>query len=280
MREVHVSKITEEVARLCREAGHVLPEDIRQAMGEARETEASPIGRAVLTQLVENADLAATERVPYCQDTGMTVVFMEVGQDCHLVGGPLTDAVNEGVRTGYREGYMRNSVVRDPFQRRNTGDNTPAVIHTELVPGDRVHLTVVPKGAGSENMSAVKILQPGEGVEGVQRFVLETVEEAGGKACPPLVVGVGVGGNFDLVTTLAKKAILRDVGVHHPEPHLAELEKQLLESINRTGIGPQGLGGIHTALWVAVESFPCHIASLPVAVNLQCHAARKKSAVI
>lgn len=280
MREIHVTRIRDEVARLCQEASYTLPDDIREAMRQAQKTEESPIGQAVLSQLADNAALAARERMPYCQDTGMTVVFAEVGQECHIVGGTLKEAINEGVRRGYKQGYMRNSVVGDPFQRTNTGDNTPAIIHTELTAGDQIQLTVVPKGAGSENMSALKILLPGEGTGGVKRFVLDTVEAAGGKACPPLVVGVGVGGNFDKVTTLAKKAILRDVGVHHPDSHIAQLETELFTEINRTGIGPQGLGGIHTALWVAVETFPCHIASLPVAVNLQCHAARKKTGTI
>ncbi|MCL6575707.1 fumarate hydratase [Kyrpidia sp.] len=280
MRTVRVDEIRDTVARLCWEACYYLPSDVVQGLKRAQATEQSPIGESILTQLIDNAELAATEAIPYCHDTGMTIVYVDLGQDVHIVGGSFADAIQEGVRRGYKEGYLRNSVVGDPLRRVNTGDNTPAVLHTEIVPGDRIRITVLPKGGGSENMSAMKVLLPGEGEEGVKRFVLETVESAGGKACPPLIVGVGIGGSFDKVSEIAKRAILRDIGVHHPEPHIAALEKQLLELVNQTGIGPQGLGGVNTALWVAVETYACHIASLPVAVNLQCHAARKRIAVL
>lgn len=280
MRTINVGLITEEVARLCQEACYDLPPDVLAAIGAAADSEKSPLGKNILRRLEENAELAARERVPCCHDTGVAVVFIEVGQDVHLSGGLLQEAVQEGVRRGYREGYLRKSVVGDPLERINTGDNTPAVIHTEIVGGDKVHITVVPKGGGSENMSAAKFLLPGDGIEAVKEFVLDTVKKGGGKACPPLVVGVGTGGTFDYVTYLAKKALLREIGVHHRLPHLARLEKDLLESINSTGIGPQGLGGTNTALWVSVEAYATHITALPVAVNLQCHAARRKSCSI
>jgi fumarate hydratase subunit alpha len=280
MREVHVDMLRDTIAKLCWEACYYLPEDILKGFKHAAATEVSPLGKSILDQLIENAELAYQEHVPYCHDTGLTVVYVELGQEVHLTGGNYMDAIQEGVRKGYTEGYLRKSVVGDPLLRVNTGDNTPAVVHTDIVPGDKIKLTVLPKGGGSENMSAMKFLLPGEGEEGVKRFVLETIVAAGGKACPPLVVGVGIGGSFDKVTEIAKKAILREVGVHHPEPHIARLEKELMEEINNTGIGPQGLGGVNTALWVAVETYACHITALPVAVNLQCHAARKKTAVI
>lgn len=280
MREVEASVITDAVARLCWEACYYLPPDVLEGFKQAEESEVSPLGKTILTQLIENAEMAATEHMPYCHDTGLAVIYAEVGQDVHIVGGAFQQAIHDGVRKGYDEGFLRKSVVGDPLLRVNTGDNTPAVIHTEIVPGDQIHLTVLPKGGGSENMSAMKFLLPGEGVDGVKKFVLDTIIAAGGKACPPLVVGVGIGGSFDKVTAIAKEAVLREVGVHHHEPHMAQLEKELLEEINRTGIGPQGLGGSSTALWVAAESYACHITALPVAVNIQCHAARKRSTVI
>lgn len=280
MREIHVQELTEEIAKLCMKACYELPPDVLRALKLGSESEVSPIGKDILSNLVTNAEVAITEQTPYCHDTGFTVVFLEVGQDVHFVGGDLTEAVNEGVRKGYKEGYLRKSVVTDPLLRVNSDDNTPAGIHTEIVPGNQVKITVVPKGGGSENMSAMTFLLPGEGKEGVKRFVLETVEKAGGRACPPLIVGVGIGGSFDIVTTLAKKAILREIGVHHQEEHIAELEREILDEINRTGIGPQGLGGIHTANWVSIETFGTHITALPVAVNLQCHAARRASSII
>lgn len=280
MRTIHADEIRETVARLCWEACYHLPTDILNGFRQAEAKEASPLGRSILTQLIENAELASTERMPYCHDTGLAVVYAEVGQEVQIVGGGFLSTIHEGVRKGYDEGFLRKSVVGDPLLRVNTNDNTPAVVHTEIVPGDQIRITVLPKGGGSENMSAMKFLLPGEGAEGVKKFVLDTVIAAGGKACPPLVIGVGIGGTFDKVTAIAKEAVLREVGEYHHEPHIAELEKELLELVNKTGIGPQGLGGSSTALWVAVETYACHITALPVAVNLQCHAARKKEAVI
>ena len=280
VRKISVDQIRDAVATLCWEACYNLPEDIVEGFHKARESEQSPLGRSIIDQLIENAQLAATEDRPYCHDTGLTVVFAEVGQDVYIDGGNFEDAIHEGIRKGYKEGYLRNSIVGDPLLRKNTNDNTPGVIHPKLVAGDQIKLTVLPKGGGSENMSAMKFLLPGEGVEGVKKFVLDTIIAAGGRACPPIVVGVGIGGSFDKVTEIAKKAILRDIGQYHPEPHIAQLEKELLEEINKTGIGPQGLGGTNTALWTSVETYGCHITALPVAVNIQCHAARKKSCII
>ncbi|MDQ0219532.1 fumarate hydratase [Peribacillus cavernae] len=277
MRIIQAKEITEAVAKLCWEACYYLPEDVVAGFQRAEKTEASPIGKSILQQLLVNANEAKVNHMPYCHDTGMAVVFMEIGQDVHITGGDFMECVQEGVRTGYRDGFLRKSVVGDPLVRVNTDDNTPAVVHTEIVAGDQIKITVLPKGGGSENMSAMKFLLPGEGAEGVKNFVLQTIKEAGGKACPPVVVGVGIGGSFDKVTSLAKHAVLREIGVHHPEPHIAELENELLEAINNTGIGPQGLGGTSTALWVPIETFACHITALPVAVNIQCHAARKKT---
>ncbi|MBP1154163.1 MULTISPECIES: fumarate hydratase [unclassified Paenibacillus] len=280
MRTVHVDQICDAIAVLCWEACYHLPDDILAGFHRASETEKSPLGKSILDQLIENAQLASEENRPYCHDTGLTVVFAEVGQDVHIQGGSFTEAIHEGIRKGYKEGYLRNSIVGDPLLRNNTNDNTPGVIHTKLVPGEQIKFTVLPKGGGSENMSAMKFLLPGDGVGGVKKFVLDTIQAAGGRACPPLVVGVGIGGSFDKVTEIAKEAVLREVGAYHHEPHIAQLEKELLGEINKTGIGPQGLGGTSTALWVAVETYGCHITALPVAVNLQCHAARKKSCVI
>ena len=280
MRTIHAGKITEEISLLCMEACYDLPPDVLRAVKCAADSEKSPLGKNILNKLIDNAVLATRERMPYCHDTGLAVVFVEIGQDVHVVGGSLHEAVQAGVRKGYQEGYLRKSVVGDPLIRENTGDNTPAVVHTEIVGGESIKLTVIPKGGGSENMSALKFLLPGDGVEGIKKFVLQTVQEAGGKACPPVVVGVGIGGTFDHVAYLAKKALLRDIGVYNLKPHLADLEKELLPLINELGIGPQGLGGVNTALWVAVESYATHITALPVAVNLQCHAARKKTSTI
>lgn len=280
MRTIHVDEIRDTIARLCWEACYYLPKDIVEGFKKAEETEVSPLGKTILSQLIENAELSSAEDMPYCHDTGMAIVFAEVGQDVHIAGGSFQEAIQAGIRKGYQEGYLRKSVVGDPLLRINTNDNTPAVIHTEIVSGEQVKFTVLPKGGGSENMSAMKFLLPGEGAEGVKKFVLETIVAAGGKACPPLVVGVGIGGSFDKVTAIAKEAVLREVGSHHDEPHIAQLERELLEAINKTGIGPQGLGGTNTALWVAVETYATHITALPVAVNIQCHAARKKTAVI
>ncbi len=280
MREVDAALITERVADACIQACHVLPAGVFQALERARAIEESPQARDVLDQLIENARIAQSEQIPICQDTGLTLVFVELGQDVHVTGGELHDAINEGVRRGYEEGYLRKSVVRHPLDRVNTGDNTPAVIHVEIVAGDALRITVAPKGGGSENMSAAKMLKPSDGVEGITRFVVDAVRDAGSSPCPPLIVGVGLGGTLEKAAILSKKAILRELGKASPNPIDAKLEDDLLEAVNATGVGPAGLGGQVTALAVHVESYPCHIASLPVAVTLQCHAARHRSFLI
>lgn len=253
---------------------------MQNAFEAALNTEISLTGKDILKQLLENARIARENAVPMCQDTGFAVVYLELGQDVNITGGFLYDAVNQGVRKGYTEGYLRKSIVNHPLQRINTGDNTPAVIHTTIVPGDKLTITVAPKGGGSENMSAIRMLKPAEGREGVKKFVLETVKNAGPNPCPPIVVGVGLGGTFEKAALLAKQALLRPLGQPHPEPDIAELESELLGEINKIGIGPQGLGGRTTALGVHILTYPCHIASLPVAVNINCHAARHKKAVL
>lgn len=281
MREIGYQEIVDTVARLSMEANYYLGEDLLATLRQAKEQEESPLGREVLDQILENAQVAAEERMPLCQDTGMTVVYLELGQEVHLEGGDLTEAINEGVRRGYEEGYLRKSVAENPFSARiNTKDNTPAVIHTEVVPGDRLKITVLPKGGGSENMSYLKMLSPAAGRQGVIDFVVESVDKSGANPCPPTIVGVGIGGTADKAMDLAKRSLLREVGAPHPEPEVAELERDILEAVNGLGIGPMGFGGRVTALAVHVETFPCHIASLPVAVNLQCHSARHKSAVL
>lgn len=277
MRTVRAEEIAAAVARLCREANLILDADLLKALQEARAREESLLGRDALEKLLANAALAREENIPLCQDTGVAVVFLEVGQNV-CITGDLEAAVNEGVRRGYKEGYLRKSVVRHPLDRVNTGDNTPAVIHMRIAPGDRLKITVAPKGAGSENMSALRILKPADGVEGVKRFVMEVVEKAGPNACPPLVVGVGIGGTMEKAALLAKEALLRPLGQKSPDPLAAALEEELFATVNRSGIGPLGLGGRVTALAVHVDVYPCHIASLPVAVNLNCHAARHRSA--
>jgi len=275
MRELDVSEVAQAVEELCITACYDLPPDVVRALEEARRMEESDVGREIIDICIENARVASTERVPICQDTGVTVVFLEVGQDVHLTGGDLYAAVNEGVRRGYTKGYLRKSVVTDPlFTRKNTQDNTPAIIYTDIVPGGRVRVVVCPKGTGSENMSALRMLTPAAGPEGVKRFVVETVDKAGSNPCPPIIVGVGVGGMMDRCALLAKKALLREVGKPHPQPEVARLEREILDEINRLGIGPQGLGGRVTALAVHIETAPTHIGALPVAVNIQCHAAR------
>jgi fumarate hydratase subunit alpha len=281
MKEVRAQEITDTVARLCIEADYHLGQDVVQALQQAHENEVSPVGQEVLSQLLENAQVARDEGLPLCQDCGLTVIFLELGQDVHIVGGNLTEALNEGVRRGYEEGYLRKSVVDKPFSARiNTRDNTPAVIHTEVVPGEDLRITVVPKGGGSENMSRLKMLSPAAGRQGVVDFVVQTVDEAGANPCPPVIVGVGIGGTMEQATLVAKKSLLREVGQPHPDPEIAELEAEILERVNKLGIGPMGFGGQTTALAVHVETFPCHIASLPVAVNIQCHSARHKEAVL
>lgn len=273
---IRVEQIIDAVARLCQQANYDLGQDVLDAIKNAYESEQSVTGKDILQQLVENARIAKDESVPMCQDTGFAVVFLELGQDVRIEGGGLEDAINEGVRKGYQEGYLRKSIVGHPLDRKNTGDNTPAVIHTRIVPGDRLKITVAPKGGGSENMSAIKMLKPAEGVEGVKNFVIETVKAAGPNPCPPIIVGVGIGGTFEKAALLAKEALLRPVGQASVDPYAAQLEKELLEEINKLGIGPQGLGGTTTALAVHVNTYPAHIASLPVAVNINCHASRHK----
>jgi len=281
MRVIHVSRITDAVERICIEANCELSEDVMEALRKGLEMEESEIGREVLKRILENAEVARRERLPICQDCGTAVLWVEVGEDLRVEGGSIEEAINEGVRRGYSKGYLRRSIVSDPlFDRVNTGDNTPAIIHYRVVPGDRLRIVFMPKGGGSENMSALRMLTPAEGVEGLKKFVLETVERAGPNPCPPLIVGVGVGGNFETAAILAKRALMRRVGEPHPSPRVAQLENELLEEINSLGIGPQGLGGRITALAVHIEVYPCHIASLPAAVNLQCHAARHREVTI
>lgn len=275
-----MSELTEAVANLCIEANFNLSEDVMVALNDSLLAEESSTGKEILSQLVENAEIARSERLPVCQDTGIAVVFLEVGQEVLFVGGNLCDAINEGVRRGYEAGFLRKSIVSDPVERVNTGDNTPAVIHLEIVPGERVRVVVAPKGGGSENMSALKMLTPAQGAEGIVDFVVETVCKAGPNACPPVVVGVGIGGTFEKTAYLAKKALLRDVGKSHSNPVYAEMEKEILMRVNKLGIGPQGFGGRVTALAVHIEVFPCHMASLPVAVNLNCHVSRHKEILI
>ncbi len=282
MREIHVDTVVNAVEKLCMQANYRLCEDIYCALESACENEQSELGREILRQLKGNADLARQKQMAICQDTGMAVFFIELGQEVRIVGGSLTEAINEGVRRGYKNGYLRNSVVGDPIERINTGDNTPAVIHYEIVEGDRLKISFAPKGFGSENMSALKMLKPSDGLGGVKKFVLETVEKAGPNPCPPVVVGVGIGGTMEKAAILAKKALLRPIGttVGNRPRYVAELEKELLETINKTGIGPAGLGGTTTALGVNIEVFPTHIAGLPVAVNISCHATRHGETVL
>ena len=279
MREVDVGIITDRVKTLCMEANFELGQDVLDAFQKAKEKEESPAGIEILGQLEENASIARQERVGICQDTGIAVVFVELGQDVHLVGGNLNDAINEGVSQGYREGYLRKSLCH-PFTRENTGDNTPAVIHVEVVPGDRVRLIVAPKGGGSENMSRVTMLTPAVGKKGIVEYIVQRVKESGSNPCPPIIVGVGIGGTFEEVALLAKKALLRPIGSENPDPELASLEREVLGRINRLGIGPQGLGGRTTSLAVHINMMSCHIASLPLAVNIQCHAHRHKETVV
>jgi fumarate hydratase subunit alpha len=280
MREIHVDEIRDNVAQICIDAAYNVSEDVLTAFDRAIELESPQSGaRTIIELLKENARIAREERIPVCQDTGIAIFFVEIGQDLRIKNGFIVDAVNEGVRKGYREGYLRMSVV-DPLTRKNTGDNTPAIIYTELVPGDKLKISFMPKGAGSENMSAIRMLRPTEGVEGIKDFVLACVRKAGANPCPPVVIGVGIGGDFEKAALIAKKALLRPVGSPNAKLELASLEEMLLKAVNKTGIGPEGLGGAVTAMAVHVESFPCHIASLPVAVNINCHAARHKTIIL
>lgn len=274
MRTINVEEITKNIKEMCIEANHFLSDDMDKALKNATETEKSPLGKQILNQLQENLKIAGEDMIPICQDTGMAVVFLEIGQDVHFEGGLLEDAVNEGIRQGYVEGYLRKSVVNDPIIRENTKDNTPGIIHYKIVEGDKVKIKVAPKGFGSENMSRVFMLKPADGIEGVKGAVLTAVRDAGPNACPPMVVGVGVGGTFEKCAIMAKEALTREVGVHSEIPYVAEMEKELLERINKSGIGPGGLGGTTTALAVNVNTYPTHIAGLPVGVNICCHVNR------
>jgi fumarate hydratase subunit alpha len=280
MRELDVAVITENIKEMCIEANHFLSDDMKRVFKCAVEAEKSPLGKQVLSQLEENLQIAGDEMIPICQDTGMAVVFLNVGQDVHLVGGNITDAVNEGVRRGYVGGYLRKSVVADPIFRENTKDNTPAVIHYNIVSGDKVDITVAPKGFGSENMSRVFMLKPADGIEGVKEAILTAVRDAGPNACPPMVVGVGIGGTFEKCAFLAKKALTRNLDEQSETPYVRDLEKEMLEKINKLGIGPGGLGGTQTALAVNIETYPTHIAGLPVAVNICCHVNRHAHRVL
>lgn len=280
MRNVDVKLVTDNIKEMCIEANHFLSKDMEKVFNCAVEKEKSPLGRQVLSQLKENLEIAGNEMIPICQDTGMAVIFISVGQEVHFEGGNITDAINEGVRQGYNEGYLRKSVVSDPIFRENTKDNTPAIIHYEITEGDRIDITVAPKGFGSENMSRVFMLKPSDGIEGVKEAVLTAVREAGPNACPPMVVGVGIGGTFEKCAYLAKKALARDLDLQSPVEYVRELEKELLEKINKLGIGPGGLGGTQTALAVNVETFPTHIAGLPVGVNICCHVNRHSHRVL
>jgi fumarate hydratase subunit alpha len=279
MREIHVEEIRDNVAQMCIDAAYNVSEDVLTAFDRALETETAPAAKEIIGLLKENARIARDEHIPVCQDTGIAIFFVEIGQDLRIKNGFIVDAINEGVRKGYKEGYLRKSVV-DPITRKNTGDNTPAIIYTELVPGDKLRISFMPKGAGSENMSMIRMLRPTEGVEGVKSFVLECVRKAGANPCPPVVIGVGIGGDFEKAALIAKKALLRPVGSPNARLELAAIEEMLLKAVNKTGIGPEGLGGRVTAMAVHVESFACHIASLPVAVNINCHAARHKTIIL
>lgn len=280
MREINTDVIIDVVERLCISANEHLPEDVKCAIKNCRACEDGTIAQGILDDIIKNFEIADSENVPICQDTGMACVFLEIGQDVHIVGDNLADAINEGVRRGYAKGYLRKSVVKDPVLRGNTGDNTPAMIYTEIVPGENIKITVGPKGFGSENMSAIRMFKPSAGIQGIKDFIIETVENAGPNPCPPMVVGVGIGGTFDKAALLAKKALMRPLGTHHPETYYADLETEMLEKINQLGIGPQGFGGKTTAIGLNIETMPTHIAGMPCAININCHVTRHKSEVI
>ena len=281
MKTITTQQITEAVRQLCMDVSYDLPQDVEAALEQGLAKEESSFGKYCLEQIIHNCHLAREHQQAMCQDTGIAVVYLYIGQDVHIIGGSLADAVNEGVRQGYEDGYLRKSVVEEPlFERMNTGDNTPAVMHMEIMPGDQLRIMVVPKGAGSENMGAMKMLKPADGLDGAKQFILDTVRNAGGNPCPPIVVGIGVGGTMEKAPMLAKQALTREIGSRNPNPLYAKLEEELLEAINNMGIGPQGLGGRVTALAVHIEYYPTHIAMLPVAVNINCHAARHKEVVL
>ena len=280
MRTLNVEEISKNIKEMCIEANHFLSKDMDIAMKNAVSTEKSPLGKKILSQLQDNLKIAGKDMIPICQDTGMAVVFLEIGQDVHLVGGDLREAVDEGVRRGYTNGYLRKSVVKDPVRRGNTGDNTPAMLYTEIVPGENIKITVGPKGFGSENMSQIRMFKPSAGLQGIKDFIIEAVETAGPNPCPPMVVGVGIGGTFDKCALLAKKALMRPLDSSNPDPFYADLEKEMLEKINELGIGPQGFGGRTTAIGLNIETMPTHIAGMPCAVNINCHVTRHKSEVI
>ena len=280
MRELNVDIITQNIKEMCIEANHFLTDDMKKVFKNAVATEESPLGKKVLNQLNENLDIAGNDMIPICQDTGMAVIFINVGQEVHFTNGNITDAINEGVRQGYVDGYLRKSVVSDPIIRENTKDNTPAVIHYNIVEGDKVDITVAPKGFGSENMSRVFMLKPADGIEGVKEAILTAVKDAGPNACPPMVVGVGIGGTFEQCALLAKKALMRPLNTENPDPYYADLEKEMLEKINKLGIGPQGFGGKTTAIGLNIETMPTHIAGMPCAVNINCHVTRHKTEVL
>lgn len=280
MRQIHIAEIIEKVRALSIDINTNLGEDVACALEKAQAIEESTAGKQTLLYLLENIRIAREESIPICQDTGLAVIFVEIGQDVNIVGGELRDALNEGVRQGYREGYLRKSVLDDPILRRNTGDNTPAVIHFDIIPGDKLKIKIAAKGGGSENSSAIRMLKPSDGVEGIKQFVLDTVKKAWANPCPPIIVGIGIGGNFEMAPTMAKKALFRHLGEHNPAPHLAALEMEILEEVNGLGIGPEGFGGSVTALAVHIEAAPCHIASLPVAVNIDCHVSRHREVML
>ena len=280
MKTINVNKIIKTVKELSIEANYYLPNDVKEAIEKAEKNEKWPIANNILNKILENSQIASAEKMPICQDTGMACVFIDIGQDVHITGGSLEEAINEGVRQGYAEGFLRKSVVKDPLHRVNTNDNTPALIYYNMVPGDKVKITVAPKGFGSENMSRIAMLKPSDGLEGVKNFVLETVRMAGPNPCPPIVIGIGIGGSFDKAAYLAKKALIRPVNENNTDEFYGNLEKELLEEVNKIGIGPQGFGGKTTALALNIETYPTHIAGLPVAVNINCHATRHKERVL
>ena len=280
MREIHSDLIRDTIEKLCIEANYHLPKDVRYAIEKCRDCEDCATAKGILNDIIKNYEIADSEDMPICQDTGMACVFLEIGQDVHIIGDALYDAVNEGVRRGYDKGYLRKSVVKDPVRRGNTGDNTPAMIYTEIVSGENIKITVGPKGFGSENMSAIRMFKPSAGIEGIKDFIIETVENAGPNPCPPMLVGVGIGGTFDKAALLAKKALMRELGTSNPDPYYADLEKEMLERINALGIGPQGFGGKTTAIGLNIETLPTHIAGMPCAININCHVTRHKTEVL